>query len=186
MRLKFSTFVFTAGLVFAPTALVQTAWGSAFFIGELGARAQGMGGAFTAVADDPSAIFFNPAGIAFQKGTQIQFDSLVVVGLFRFSPSSVPPGTVVPENGYSGSIKPHFIPVASLYITKEISRKATLGFGVFTPFGLAANFTNFNDGDPANTKFVGRFAGTRARLESFWFQPTFAYRISDRSSIAAG
>ena len=186
MRLKSSILVFTAGLVLAQTALVPTAWGSAFFISELGARAQGMGGAFTAVADDPSAIFFNPAGIAFQKGTQIQFDSLVVVGLFRFTPSSVPAGTTVPANGYSGSIKPHFIPVASLYMTKEMSPKITLGFGVFTPFGLAANFTNFNDSDPANTKFVGRYAGTRARLESFWFQPTVAYKLSANSSISAG
>lgn len=186
MRLKSSILVFSAGLAIAQTALVQQAWGSAFFISELGARAEGMGGAFTAVADDPSAIFYNPAGIAFQKGTQIQMDSLVVVGLFRFTPSSTPPGTVVPPNGYSGSIKPHFIPVASLYFTKELSPKWTFGFGAFTPFGLAANFANFNDSDPANTKFVGRFAGTRARLESFWFQPTVAHKISENSSIAAG
>jgi threonine dehydratase len=30
----------------------------------VGARAEGMGGAFVAVADDPSAVFWNPAGIA--------------------------------------------------------------------------------------------------------------------------
>lgn len=186
MSLKSSFFVFAAGLTLTQTVLVPRASGSAFFISELGARAQGMGGAFTAVADDPSAIFFNPAGIAFQKGTQIQMDSLAVVGLFRFTPLKPPAGTTVPEKGYSGSIKPHFIPVASLYMTKEYSPRITLGFGVFTPFGLAANFTNFNDSDPANTKFVGRFAGTRARLESFWFQPTVAYKLSANSSIAAG
>src|SRR5215468_8588160 len=30
----------------------------------IGARAAGMGGAFVAVADDPSAVFWNPAGLA--------------------------------------------------------------------------------------------------------------------------
>src|SRR5215470_12611647 len=30
----------------------------------IGARAEGMGGAFVAVADDPSAVFWNPSGIA--------------------------------------------------------------------------------------------------------------------------
>ena len=30
----------------------------------IGARASGMGGAFVAVADDPSAVFWNPAGLA--------------------------------------------------------------------------------------------------------------------------
>ena len=105
MRLNSTALLFIGGLV-----LTQTAWGSAFFIGELGARAEGMGGAFTAVADDPSAIYFNPAGIAFVKGTQLQMDSLVVVGLFRFHPSSTPPGTVIPANDYSGSIKPSSFP----------------------------------------------------------------------------
>src|SRR6266446_2721516 len=167
-------------------AMTPAAYPSAFSVSENGVRAQGMGGAFTSVADDASAIFFNPAGIAFQKGLKLEMDSLVVVGLFRFFPSSTPPGAVVPANGYSGSVKPHFIPVANLYMTKDVSRKLTFGFGAFTPFGLAANFTNFNDADPARTKFVGRFAGTRAQLQSFWIQPTVAYRLSPNSSIAVG
>lgn len=33
----------------------------------VGLRALAMGGAFTALADDPSAIFYNPAGLAFQQ-----------------------------------------------------------------------------------------------------------------------
>ncbi|MGB9772582.1 MAG: PorV/PorQ family protein [Bacteroidota bacterium] len=39
-----------------------------------GARATGMGSAFVAVADDPSAIYWNPAGLAGLKGIQIMFD----------------------------------------------------------------------------------------------------------------
>ena len=177
---------FFAAAVCGSLLLVQSAFGSAFAINELGARAQGMGGAFTSVADDGSAIFYNPAGIAFQSGLKLEMDALVVVGLFRFTPSVTPPGTIVPEKGYSGSVKPHFIPVANMYMTKDINKKLTFGFGVFTPFGLAANFTNFNDADPARTKFVGRFAGTRAQLQSFWIQPTVAYRLSPNSSIAVG
>ncbi|MEX2260643.1 MAG: outer membrane protein transport protein [Bryobacteraceae bacterium] len=161
-------------------------WASAFSISELGARAAGMGTAFTSVADDGSAIFYNPAGIAFQNQTLLEMDNLVVVGLFRFVPSSTPAGTVVPEKGYHGSVKPKFIPVASLYAVKPISPKWTFGFGAYTPFGLAANFTNFNDGDPKEGKYVGRFAGTRAKLESYWIQPTLAYRVTPNSSIALG
>jgi long-chain fatty acid transport protein len=164
----------------------QSAWGSAFAINELGVRAQGMGGAFTSIADDGSALYFNPAGIAFQRGLKLEMDALAVVGLFRFTPSLVPPGTTVPEKGYSGSVKPHFIPVANLYLSKDISSKFTFGFGVMVPFGLSANFTNFNDGDPTNTKFVGRFNGTRARLESYWFQPTLAWRLTENSAVAVG
>jgi long-chain fatty acid transport protein len=162
------------------------AWGSAFTITEQGARAAGMATAFTSVADDGSAIYYNPAGIAFQSGTKLEMDAIVVVGLFRFFPSSTPPGTTVPENGYSGSVKPHFIPLATMFASKQLSPKLTLGFGVYAPFGLAANFTNFNDGDPPGTKYVGRFAGTRDALQTFWIQPTVAYKISPNSSIAVG
>lgn len=172
-----------AGLTAAFTA---ACYGSAFSIAQLGARAAGMGTAFIATADDGSAIYFNPAGIAFQPGRKMQMDSLVVVGLFRYTPTTVPVGQVVPPNGYSGSVKPKFIPVASLYMTQQYNEKITLGFGVFTPFGLAANFTNFNDSDPNLTKYPGRFAGTRAQLQSYWFQPTIAYKLTPNQSIALG
>lgn len=36
-----------------------------------GAKAIGMGGAFVSVADDPSAVFWNPAGLTNLTGTQI-------------------------------------------------------------------------------------------------------------------
>ena len=36
----------------------------------VGARAGGMGGAFTALADDPSGPFYNPAGIAHVTSSQ--------------------------------------------------------------------------------------------------------------------
>jgi len=145
-----------------------------------------MGTAFIATADDGSALYYNPAGIAFQPGIHMQMDSTVIVGLFRFTPSSTPVGQVVPADGYSQAIKPHFIPIASAYATAQISKRITLGMGIFTPFGLSANSTNFHDSDPNLTKFVGRFAGTRVRLETFWFQPTIGYKITDNLAIAVG
>src|SRR5881396_3270333 len=44
-----------------------SAFGSGFSIFEQGAKATAMGGAFAATADDPSAIFYNVAGIAQQR-----------------------------------------------------------------------------------------------------------------------
>jgi long-chain fatty acid transport protein len=167
-------------------ALAPAAFPSAFSVNENGVVAQGMGGAFVSVADNATALFFNPAGIAFQDGANFNMDSLVVVGLFRFTPSSTPPGYVVPPDGYSGSIKPHLIPIASLYFTKRLNEKWSIGFGAFAPFGLSTNWVNFHDADPATTKFVGRFAGDRAALQSYWFQPTVGYKINDSNSIGLG
>jgi long-chain fatty acid transport protein len=175
-----------ACLLFLASACAQRASASAFAIGEQGARAAGMGTAFTAVADDGAAIFYNPAGIAFQSGMHMQMDAMAVVGLFRFFPSDPLPGQQVPSNGFSGSVKPKFIPVGSMYMTKQIRPNVTFGFGLFAPFGLSANFTNFNDGDPNLTKYPGRFAGTRAALQSFWFQPTIGYKFNESHAIGIG
>ncbi len=56
------------GIAVALAALVPAAASGGFLAIEEGARATGMGGAFTAVADDATAVFWNPAGLAFMEG----------------------------------------------------------------------------------------------------------------------
>ncbi|MBS1859156.1 MAG: outer membrane protein transport protein [Acidobacteria bacterium] len=167
-------------------AISTSCWPAAFTIMELGARATGMGGAFVAVASDGSALYYNPAGIAFQPGFRMEMDGLFVHGDFRFFPSATPPGTIVPKDGYSGFISPSLLVVPNMYMSKSISPKLTLGFGAFTPFGLGGNWTNFKDSDPAATKFVARWASTRPKMESIWMQPTVAYRVTRNLALAAG
>ena len=82
LKRAFGACVMGSGLMIGMAGLC---YGSAFSVSELGARAAGMGTAFIATADDGSALFYNPAGIAFQPGTHLEMDSAVVVGLFRFT-----------------------------------------------------------------------------------------------------
>lgn len=55
-------------------------WGSGFALFEVGGRAGGMAGAMTAVADDQSALFWNPAGMAFQTddGIKLMFGTTLL------------------------------------------------------------------------------------------------------------
>src|SRR6266545_4780173 len=121
----------TSVFILLGCSLAVSARGAAFSIPELGARASGMGAAFTAVASDGSALFYNPAGIAFQPGFRFQMDSLVVNGQFRFIPSDVPAGTQVPEKGFDGYLHPRFVIVPNMYMTKTLTPKLTMGVGVF-------------------------------------------------------
>jgi long-chain fatty acid transport protein len=145
-----------------------------------------MGGAFCSIADDATAIFFNPAGMAFLRGTSMEMDALIVNGQFRFVPSDTPPGTVVPPKGYSGATQQPFIPLASIYLTHRLNERIALGFGLYTPNGLATNWTNFHDSDPYNGKYVGRFAGSRAGLQQYWVQPTVAVRLTKSQALSVG
>ena len=49
----------------------STSFAAGFRLPEAGAKAMGMGFAFTAQADDPSAIYFNPAGLTQLKGQNV-------------------------------------------------------------------------------------------------------------------
>ncbi|MEW6749931.1 MAG: hypothetical protein AB1505_03020 [Candidatus Latescibacterota bacterium] len=61
-------------------------YAAAFLHGGLGARGPGMGGAFVAVADDPSAPYYNPAGLAQTRGRAV-LASLVPLSLDRLQNS---------------------------------------------------------------------------------------------------
>jgi len=58
--------------------LTSLALGNGVEIYPQGAKAVGMAGAFTAQADDPTAIFYNPAGITQLKGTQVSLGVSVI------------------------------------------------------------------------------------------------------------
>ncbi len=71
--LKFKLFIITAcSLFLAGNAYAQVGVTSVPFLQiEPDSRAAGMGNTGVAIADNASAVFWNPAGLAFQKGTQI-------------------------------------------------------------------------------------------------------------------
>ena len=55
-----------------------------FQINEHGAKAMGMGGAFTAVANDASAIYWNPAGLTQMTGTQFMLGTTLISPMSSF------------------------------------------------------------------------------------------------------
>lgn len=60
-------------VLFAISAFAATSWGDEFHYNNIliGDRASGMGGAYTAISDDPGGMYYNPAGIAYSTGKNL-------------------------------------------------------------------------------------------------------------------
>ncbi len=109
------------------------------------ARAQSMQ-AFTAVADDPSAIFYNPAGLAQLKGTQIDNGVNIVLPSQSFTNTN--------NNVTTDSFRTVLAP--DLFISTDKIKPIVFGFGIYSPFARAAKF-NINDATlnlPSESRFV--------------------------------
>ncbi len=170
----------TKGLAVVTAVLLLT-WGgqrdvsaSGFLIYEHGARATGLAGTLTVRGGDPSAIFYNPAGIIGLTGTQISLGTTLIFPDAHFAGQSPFPGFGVTEK-YKSAV---FFP-SNFYITRQLSEQLTVGFGVFSPYGLT---TEWDKPD----QYTGRFVSQKAELISFYFNPTVAYAVSPQVSIAAG
>ena len=161
---------FTLALLTAPAPL--RAAGFALF--EQGAKGMGFAGAFTAQASDPSAIFHNPAGIAFLRGKQIYLGGTGVLPKWQFEGANPFPGTGVTERGATSVLLP-----PAVYYTQPFSQRIAFGVGVNVPFGLK---TEWADAD----RFSGRYISQKASLGGFGINPTLAIKLADRLSVGAG
>ncbi len=116
-----------------------------------GAKAMGMNGAFAAQADDPSAIYYNPAGITQLEGTQVQFGITFIHATGSdFEPFagqfSLAADSVTPVAASSADIPGKTFSLPTFFITKKVSDRTSIGFGTYTPFGLQLDWPDDWDG----------------------------------------
>lgn len=150
-------------------------FGAGFALFEHGNRAMGMGGAFTAVADDPSAMFWNPAGLAFQtdKGLQVLSGvTFITAGGQRLEGQNPFPG-----QGYTVEQKDQIFYPAHFYVSYPLNDNIAIGFSTLTPFGLGTWW---------DEDFAGRFISKRVDLRTFDFSPNIAFKLGDAIAIGFG
>ena len=169
LKNKFLSAAVVAVLAMATTSLV---FAGGYQVNEHNARAMGMGGAFVAIASDASAVFFNPAGLAFQKGF-----SVLGGGTFIMPSSSF---TSIKQNGTGtrpdASMKSQTFFPPNLYLAYNMDN-LTLGLGVFAPYGLGTEW---------DSKWDGRFSAVKTDLQALYINPSVGYRIDDQWSVGAG
>jgi len=166
---------FVTVAVFVALLLAQASLGTAagFLIYEHGAAAMAMAGAFVSIANDPSAIFHNPAGIAFLKGTQFSVGTTLIMPSGKMTLLNPPPWE--PQQTWKQKSQTFF--PSTLYITQSVGERVTLGFGFFSPYGLGSSW-------PIENQF--RYLGYEDDMKTFFFNPTIGVKLTDKLSVGAG
>jgi long-chain fatty acid transport protein len=154
------------------TFVAASAFGAGFLIPEQGAKASSMSGAFAATADDPSAIFYNPAGLAQQRHMTAYAGTTLINFTNEFTGDPNSPVTA----GTTASYKRHLFNVPNMYAALPIGNNLTVGVGVFAAFGLRTDWA-----DP----FPGRYISKDADLKTTSVNPAVAWQ-SDNGKIAVG
>lgn len=153
------------------TALVLSAniFGSGFQINEHGAKAMAMAGAFTAIANDASAVYFNPAGMTQLNGTHL------MAGVTLISPSAGFRGVAPAVDEYKIDSK-IFTPI-NLHFSQQLSDDWFVGISITNPYGLGTKWPK---------DWVGRFIAYDTELVTFFINPVVAYKVNDQLSVSAG
>ncbi len=159
-----------AGVLTAILVMPQSAEAQGFSVNEQSSCAMGRGG--TGVASpcaDGSAIFFNPAGLILPKGKGVtSAGATMIAAKGDFTNSAT---------GQVSTLEDHITPVPALYVGYGVSETATIGLGIFAPYGLAIEWP-----DDAQ----GRFLGYYSSVKGIYVQPTFGLKAGDRLSFGIG
>ena len=165
-------FILTSLLSIMLSGFGPSALGSGFLNYSQGASAAAMGGAYIAYANDPTAVFYNPAGIAFLDGTQVSLGTSMVT--FR-STLGLPNW---PDSKYrSVHNEEKWDYHSSFYISHRFGNRVSFGFGYFSPYGASIEWPE---------DYPLRYASISDSSKTYVFNPVIAVKLNERVSAAIG
>jgi len=158
-------------LLFALILVPNAAFADGFAIYEWSAGGVAMGEAYMFAEDDPSLLAYNPAGITRLKG------SWVGGGLSYINPRGRVDfhGAMAGGETWSNTEAPGYVP--NLYYVNQQNDRLWWGIGVFSRFGNSTEYA---------PTWPGRYNSYLAKITGLTVQPTVAYKITDKLSVAAG
>jgi long-chain fatty acid transport protein len=133
------------------------------------AFATGRGEAFVATADNPSAIYYNPAGITQLEGNNLRAG---IYGIY-LDPSYSPAGG---GPTFDNEFKYHAIP-QFYYTYGHKDWPVSFGLGSYSPFGFGVDW-------PQNTGF--RTLGIQGKIVTETINPVVAFKLSPALSLGGG
>ena len=157
--------VLLAGLVSFPARLCRA---NGFLIYDLSGNALGRASAVSASVSEPAAVWFNPAALSFLGGASASSGGVLVTARSTFTPAAGGPAIDSARGAF-------FLP--TVFANAALSDRWAIGMGIYTAFGIGVRWP---DG------WIGRESAVAASLETLAFNPTIAFRLHQRLSIAGG
>jgi long-chain fatty acid transport protein len=170
---KSARVILTIAMLLLPSILSA----NGFDIYEQSAKAVGLGGAVVAQADDPSAIFFNPAGIVQLGGTQVSVGACPIIPTMQFRSNGNPAmGTA---SGQTWNTRDNTWVIPNAYMTHQVNNNISVGLGMFSHFGLGVEWPY---------DFEGRYSpgASKTVLKTSSISPVIAVKPAERWSIGFG
>jgi long-chain fatty acid transport protein len=140
-----------------------------FQLNEHGAKPMGLGGAFTAIVNDASAVYWNGAALSYLDGTNLMLGTAII------GPSTSFRG-VTPAVDKSRMISQTFVP-PHFFASHKISDAFSIGLGVSVPFGLGTKW---------NQNWVGRYLAVETELQTISAPLVVSWAILENLSISVG
>lgn len=163
MRTKIFTVLLVVFVLFSATDVNATGYG----LYELGAKAATLAGAFTGRADNTSAIYYNPAGLAFQSGLGFRLN--VVYSDLKHS--AYVPDEDTTYNSSNGQLR------GSLFVAYTFIDRISIGVGYFQPYSMETDW---------HTNWPGVTLALNSRLKTGYFRLVLAFKFNDMLSIGIG
>lgn len=157
---------------------VMSAHASGYAIVEQGVR--GLGTAYAgaaALAEDPSTIFYNPAGLVRLSGKQVEAGLHYIVPKAEFKDGGSTTIVTVPLTGGDGGDGGQAAFVPNFYYSHQLSDGFVAGVGIHAPYGLATEY---------DRDWVGRYYAVESKLATININPSVAARMNDKWSVGAG
>ena len=174
--IKKSTTLSVLALLFGLSSL---ALANGLNLNSLGSRALAMGGAFVGLADDYSAIFWNPAGMTHFSTRYFGFYGTDVIpsGSYKLEvPTQLGLVTLVDAKTETK----HYLSGLAAYY-HPINEYLVAGIGVYIPAGLGTAW----DGDDFTAISDNAAYEWESRIGVVTFAPAIAYKINDMISVGA-
>ena len=158
----------------AALACAGSALATGFSIYEAGSRATALGCAFTATADDGSALFYNAAGLSFMEGSSVEVNAMLIRPDFKFAGQLAQDDPLMEGEAESNN---YLVPGA--YYTHNGGGQVAFGVGVYAPFGLGVEWKDAEN-------WVGRRISHDVSIQTVYVTPAISYKANETLALSFG